>query len=88
MASDFERPLAGVRVIDQADENGEMCGRLLADLGAEVIRVEPPGGAVGLARMERSILFEELVKLVVVAHRGPVEQRAEAAALRLTPSSR
>ncbi len=45
MASDFERPLAGIRVIDQADENGEMCGRLLADLGAEVIRVEPPGGA-------------------------------------------
>jgi crotonobetainyl-CoA:carnitine CoA-transferase CaiB-like acyl-CoA transferase len=45
MASDLERPLAGIRVIDQADENGEMCGRLLADLGAEVIRVEPPGGA-------------------------------------------
>ena len=45
MASDFERPLAGIRVIDQADENGEMCGRLLADLGAEVIRVEPPSGA-------------------------------------------
>jgi crotonobetainyl-CoA:carnitine CoA-transferase CaiB-like acyl-CoA transferase len=45
MASDSERPLAGIRVIDQADENGEMCGRLLADLGAEVIRIEPPGGA-------------------------------------------
>ena len=45
MASNLERPLAGIRVIDQADENGELCGRLLADLGAEVIRVEPPGGA-------------------------------------------
>jgi crotonobetainyl-CoA:carnitine CoA-transferase CaiB-like acyl-CoA transferase len=45
MVSDSERPLAGIRVIDQADENGEMCGRLLADLGAEVIRIEPPGGA-------------------------------------------
>jgi crotonobetainyl-CoA:carnitine CoA-transferase CaiB-like acyl-CoA transferase len=45
MASDSERPLSGTRVIDQADENGELCGRLLADLGAEVIRVEPPGGA-------------------------------------------
>ena len=45
MASDSERPLAGIRVIDHADENGELCGRLLADLGAEVIRVEPPGGA-------------------------------------------
>src|SRR5215208_6747038 len=38
-------PLAGVRVIDMADEQGETCGRFLADLGADVIRVEPPGGA-------------------------------------------
>ncbi|MGH7924038.1 MAG: CoA transferase, partial [Candidatus Binatus sp.] len=45
MPPDFDRPLAGIRVIDHADENGEMCGRLLADLGAEVIRVEPLGGA-------------------------------------------
>ncbi len=45
MASDLDRPLAGIRVIDHADEHGELCGRLLADLGAEVIRVEPPGGA-------------------------------------------
>ncbi|HXN12860.1 MAG TPA: CoA transferase, partial [Candidatus Acidoferrales bacterium] len=45
MASDSERPLSGIRVIDQADENGELCGRLLADLGAEVIRVESVGGA-------------------------------------------
>ena len=39
-------PLAGVRVVDMADEKAELCGRVLADLGAEVIRVEPPGGAV------------------------------------------
>ena len=39
------RPLAGVRVVDLADEKGELCGRLLADLGAEVLRVEPPAGA-------------------------------------------
>src|SRR5580658_7949143 len=44
MTTNAERPLAGVRVIDQAVEKGELCGRLLADLGAEVIRVEPPGG--------------------------------------------
>ena len=36
---------AGLRVVDQADEKGELCGRLLADLGADVVRVEPPGGA-------------------------------------------
>ncbi len=45
MASQPDRPLAGIRVIDHADEHGELCGRLLADLGAEVIRVEPLGGA-------------------------------------------
>jgi crotonobetainyl-CoA:carnitine CoA-transferase CaiB-like acyl-CoA transferase len=39
------QPLAGLRIIDLADEKGELCGRLLGDLGAEVIRVEPPGGA-------------------------------------------
>jgi len=39
------RPLEDLRVVDMADEKGELCGRLLADLGAEVIRVEPPGGA-------------------------------------------
>jgi len=39
------QPLRGVRVLDAADEKGEFCGRLLADLGAEVIRLEPPGGA-------------------------------------------
>ena len=40
-----ERPLAGFRVVDLADEKGELCGRMLADLGADVVRVEPPGGA-------------------------------------------
>jgi crotonobetainyl-CoA:carnitine CoA-transferase CaiB-like acyl-CoA transferase len=44
MDSRADRPLTGIRAIDQADECGELCGRLLADLGAEVIRVEPPGG--------------------------------------------
>ena len=38
-------PLASVRVIDLTAERGGMCGRLLADLGAEVLFVEPPGGA-------------------------------------------
>jgi len=34
-----------MRVVDLADEKGELCGRLLADLGADVIRVEPREGA-------------------------------------------
>ena len=40
------QPLSGLRVVALADEKGELCGRLLADLGAEVIRVEPPDGAL------------------------------------------
>jgi len=38
-------PLSGARAVDLADEKGELCGRLLAHLGADVVRVEPPGGA-------------------------------------------
>ena len=39
------RPLVGIRVVDLTIERGELCGRLLGDLGAEVVRVEPPGGS-------------------------------------------
>ena len=34
-----------MRVLDLTDELGAYAGRLLVDLGAEVIRVEPPGGS-------------------------------------------
>src|SRR5262245_26286061 len=37
-------PLADVRILDLAGEAGVFAGRQLADLGADVIRVEPPGG--------------------------------------------
>lgn len=39
------RPLAGMVVIDQSDERGQMCARVLGDLGAEVVLVEPPQGS-------------------------------------------
>ena len=37
--------LSPYRVIDLSDESGILCGQLLADLGADVIQVEPPGGS-------------------------------------------
>jgi crotonobetainyl-CoA:carnitine CoA-transferase CaiB-like acyl-CoA transferase len=38
-------PLTGVRVVEYAQYvAGPLCGVLLADLGAEVVKVEPPGG--------------------------------------------
>ncbi len=38
--------LGGVRVIELADELGEYCGKVLAGLGADVIKIEPLGGEV------------------------------------------
>lgn len=37
-------PLSPYRVLDLADEKGLLCGKVLADLGAEVIKIEKPGG--------------------------------------------
>ncbi len=36
--------LKGLRVLDFADEKGSFCSKLLADLGARVIKIERPGG--------------------------------------------
>jgi crotonobetainyl-CoA:carnitine CoA-transferase CaiB-like acyl-CoA transferase len=39
--------LDGLRVLDLADASGSLCGRILGDLGADVIKIEPPGGEAG-----------------------------------------
>jgi crotonobetainyl-CoA:carnitine CoA-transferase CaiB-like acyl-CoA transferase len=37
-------PLTGLRILELADETGQFCGKLLGDLGADVVKIEPPGG--------------------------------------------
>ena len=37
-------PLAGLRALDLTGEAGVFAGRMLAELGADVMRIEPPGG--------------------------------------------
>ena len=58
--------LAGLRVLDLADEKGALAGKLLAGLGAEVVLVEPPEGSrlrsippfwQGAPHGERSLFF-------------------------------
>jgi len=36
--------LSPYRILDLSDEKGQFCGKMLSDLGAEVIKVEKPGG--------------------------------------------
>ena len=36
--------LPSYRVLDLTDESGAFCTKLLADFGADVVRIEPPGG--------------------------------------------
>ena len=78
------RPLHGVRIIDTTVERGELCARILADLGADVIKVEPPGGVASrslppLAPDGTSLFFavRNTNKRSVVADLTTAEGRAQ-----------
>src|SRR5215467_5147471 len=43
-AEPLSGPLGGLRILELADETGQFCGKLLGDLGADVVKIEPPGG--------------------------------------------
>ena len=58
--------LSGYRLLDLAEEPGALCAKVFADLGGEVLKIEPPGGsrqrdrapfAGGEAGVERSLHF-------------------------------
>jgi crotonobetainyl-CoA:carnitine CoA-transferase CaiB-like acyl-CoA transferase len=62
----METLLEDCRVLDCAGELGALCGRILGDLGADVIKVEPPGGEAtrhlgpfvdGIQHPDRSLRF-------------------------------
>lgn len=46
IADSMQKPglLTGLKVLDLANESGSFCSRILADLGAYVIKIEKPGG--------------------------------------------
>ncbi len=48
--TDGKALLAGLRVLDVAGAEAEAVTRLLADLGADVLKVEPPGGSPSRSR--------------------------------------
>ncbi|MEZ4334078.1 MAG: CoA transferase [Myxococcota bacterium] len=48
--------LAPYRVLDLTDERGQLAGRMLGDLGADVLRIEPPRGSP--ARRVRPLLTD------------------------------
>lgn len=82
--------LDGIRVVDLTTSSAEIAGKTLADLGAEVIKVEPPGGCGArttppFAADGRSLFWEALglgkysVVCDIDTHRGQDEVRALAA---------
>ncbi|MDO8672812.1 MAG: CoA transferase, partial [Dehalococcoidia bacterium] len=44
IGSSTDGPLSPYRVLELPGEAGLMCGKIMADLGADVIKIEPPGG--------------------------------------------
>ena len=60
MIENRKGPLSHIKVLDLSDEKGQLCGKFLADLGATVIKVEPPYG--DLARIKAPFFHDEQSK--------------------------
>jgi crotonobetainyl-CoA:carnitine CoA-transferase CaiB-like acyl-CoA transferase len=85
-------PLGHLRVVDVTDLRGAMAGRILADLGADVIKVEPPDGdparlrapfAGGAPDLDRSLgfLFRDANKRGAKIDLGSTRGKSRLAAL-------
>ena len=61
MKKDVKGLLAGICILDLADEQGSFCSKLLADLGATVIKIENPAGDP--SRASKSFHYHNLNKL-------------------------
>ncbi len=47
--------LSPYRVLDLADEKGLLCGKILGDLGADVIKIERPGGDAARSLLDAAL---------------------------------
>ena len=43
---DYVLPFENCRILDLTEDGRMLCGKILADLGADVIKIEPPGGSI------------------------------------------
>jgi crotonobetainyl-CoA:carnitine CoA-transferase CaiB-like acyl-CoA transferase len=59
--------LKNIRVLDLADEKGSLCSKLLADLGATVLKLEPSGGDPSSSSHPYRFFYDNLNKSVLSA---------------------
>ena len=82
MSEVADGPLTGLRVLDLATDRAALCARTLAELGADVVVVEPPDGAAARRRPpfgpDGSLYWETVArgKRSVVADLGTDDGRA------------
>jgi hypothetical protein len=73
--------LHGLRVVDLTDESGQLAGRALADLGADVVLVEPEGGTPTRGLAPRDATSGESLRFASLNAGKRAASDADAAAL-------
>lgn len=89
-AEQLDRPLEGVRVLDLMTGPMAAVGRLLSEWGADVVRVDPPGGAedrragIRVGDVSLDFVAANLGKRAVVLDLADADDRARFEALLMT----